>query len=99
MAKPYFDDLLKLVKADIESSNKDFSVYEEYMKKIEELEKTVTRELPKAFVTGDTLLSLGLNPGPDFKKILEAAMDEQLEGKIKSEEEGILFVRAFLPKL
>ena len=53
----------------------------------------------KTFVTGDTLLLIGLEPGPDFKKIIEAAEKEQNEGRITSVEEGILFVRSYLPKL
>ena len=37
---------------------------------------------PARLLTGDDLISLGFRPGPEFKEILEAAEDAQLDGKI-----------------
>jgi tRNA nucleotidyltransferase (CCA-adding enzyme) len=36
---------------------------------------------PKPILGGRHLVELGMKPGPDFKRILEAAYDAQLEGK------------------
>jgi len=40
-------------------------------------------------VNGYDLIALGLKPGPKFKIILQELFDLQLEGKIKSKEEGL----------
>ena len=52
-----------------------------------ELEKTEVAPVP--FVTGDDLTAAGLAPGPVFKRVLEAAYDAQLEGRVSSREQGI----------
>ncbi len=40
-------------------------------------------------VNGYDLIALGLNPGPVFKIILQEILDMQIEGKIKTKEEGL----------
>ena len=50
-------------------------------------------------INGDDLISLGLKPGPKFKKILSEAFDEQLEGNILNREEGISFAKKLIKKL
>lgn len=40
-------------------------------------------------INGYDLIALGLKPGPKFKIILQELFDMQLEGKIKSKEEGL----------
>ena len=37
---------------------------------------------PPPLVTGDDLVAAGMKPGPLFKRVLEAAYDEQLEGRL-----------------
>ena len=37
---------------------------------------------PPPLVTGDDLIAAGLTPGPAFKRVLDAAYDEQLEGRL-----------------
>ncbi len=46
---------------------------------------------PPPFVTGDDLSAAGLNPGPLFKKILEAVYDAQLEGRVANKEAAMEF--------
>lgn len=53
---------------------------------------SVSGELPEAFVTGDTLKDLGFTPGPNFKEILTAVMDAQIDGKVTTPEEAEKFV-------
>ena len=47
------------------------------------------RTEPAAALTGEDLIAMGLKPGPEFKRILEAVREAQLEGKVKTKEEAI----------
>lgn len=47
-------------------------------------------------ITGHDLISLGLKPGPIFKTILDEMEELQVEGKIKTKEEGIEYLNATL---
>lgn len=49
-------------------------------------------------VNGYDLIAFGLKPGPIFKVILQELLDMQLEGKIKTKEEGLVFVRELYEK-
>ncbi|MFI5402474.1 MAG: CCA tRNA nucleotidyltransferase, partial [Planctomycetota bacterium] len=48
----------------------------------------------KPFLTGDDLIGMGFAPGPSFKAMLEAIVDAQLEGSVRSADEARAFVRA-----
>lgn len=48
---------------------------------------------PLPFLTGDDLQSLGFVPGPDFKRLLTALRDAQLDKLVQSRDEAIAFVR------
>jgi len=48
---------------------------------------------PKLLVTGRDLIASGYKPGSRFKEMLEAAEDAQLEGVVRTTEEGVVFVR------
>lgn len=48
---------------------------------------------PTPFITGDDLLTLGIQQGPKYRKILDAVYDAQLEGRITSKEAAIEVVR------
>lgn len=48
---------------------------------------------PPPLVTGDRLIVLGMKPGPEFKRILDAVYDAQLEGTVRSPEEGLELAR------
>lgn len=92
-----FDLHLKLHKADCLASHGDLSLLQFTMEKIEELKSEPIK--PSPIINGDDLISLGLKPGPKFKKILSEAFDEQLEGNILNWEEGISFVKKLIKKL
>lgn len=51
---------------------------------------------PKPILQGRHLLSLGRNPGPDFKRVLDAAFEAQLDGAFKDEASGLVWLRDFL---
>jgi poly(A) polymerase len=44
---------------------------------------------PVPFVTGDDLTAAGFQPGPQYKRILDAIYDAQLEGRVSSKEEAM----------
>lgn len=71
------------------------------------LEDTITRMINlqraeaarakiKRLVTGDDLIALGMKPGPVFKVILQELEDLQLEGRIKTKEEGLSYLKGYL---
>ncbi|HDH00650.1 MAG TPA: hypothetical protein ENG80_02435, partial [Nitrospirae bacterium] len=51
----------------------------------------------KPSLTGKDLKTLGYAPGPLFNKILRAVLDERLNGKVKSREEEMEFVKKEFP--
>lgn len=53
---------------------------------------SVSGELPEAFVTGNTLQEWGFEPSPEFKTILTAVLDAQIDGKVTTPEEAEKFV-------
>ena len=48
---------------------------------------------PKPILTGSDLIDLGYAPGPEFKKILTALEDAQLENQIKDRESALEYLR------
>ncbi len=51
---------------------------------------------PKPILQGRHLLSLGRSPGPDFKRVLAAAFEAQLDGAFKDEAGALVWLRDFL---
>ena len=57
------------------------------------LQETPREELnPPPAVTGDDLLAAGLTPGPDFKRLLDAVREAQLDGAVRTKEDGMKLV-------
>ncbi len=48
---------------------------------------------PEPLISGDDLITLGLQLGPSFKEILTAVENEQLEGRLVDQASAIVFVR------
>jgi poly(A) polymerase len=53
---------------------------------------------PAPLITGDDLIGAGYVPGPQFKKILAAVEDGQLEGRLRSRDDAMAFVGGEFPK-
>lgn len=49
--------------------------------------------LPECFINENDLIELGLEPGSNFKKILNTILDLQLKGKIDSKETALLILK------
>jgi len=91
MARPTFEDELELHRVDCEGSHRMLDNYEFLLRKREEFANEPVIPLP--LVRGDDLIALGLKPGPKFGEILEAAETQQLEGKLRTREEALEWVR------
>ena len=48
---------------------------------------------PKALISGDDLIKLGMEPGPSFKEILTLVENEQLEERLVDPDDALRFVR------
>jgi tRNA nucleotidyltransferase (CCA-adding enzyme) len=50
----------------------------------------------KPILTGVDLKTMGLKPGPQFKKILDRLLDARLNGEVKTEAEERAYVRRLI---
>ena len=87
---PRFDEHLDLHRIDCLSSHGDLSLWEFAKRRREELPDEEVR--PVLLVTGSDLIDAGYKPGPRFKEMLAAAEDAQLEGRIRTREEGLALI-------
>ena len=87
---PRFDEHLDLHRIDCLSSHGDLSLWEFAKRRREELPEEEVR--PVLLVTGSDLIAAGYAPGPRFKEMLAAAEDAQLEGRIRTREEGLALI-------
>jgi poly(A) polymerase len=53
---------------------------------------------PEPLVSGDDLINAGYTPGPQFKEILAAVEDAQLEGRLASKQQAMRFIRREFPQ-
>jgi poly(A) polymerase len=89
---PRFEEHLELHRLDCLSSHGMLDNYS-FVRRF--LEETPPEQVhPPRLITGDDLKQLGLVPGPQFRSLLQAVEDAQLEGHLTSREGAIEFVRA-----
>jgi poly(A) polymerase len=94
IALPHFEDLITLNKADILSASGDLSDIDFILSKVDEWEPEVIK--PKPMVSGKDLIMMGLKPGPQFKVLLSAVEEEQLEGNITSRRQALKFLKEMI---
>jgi poly(A) polymerase len=87
---PGFDQHLELHRLDCQSSHRDLSLYEFAKEKFHTLPAEQIRPAP--LITGADLIAAGYKPGPQFKDLLTAVEDAQLDGKISTKEEAMQLV-------
>jgi len=92
---PRFDEHLQLHRMDCLSSHGDLTSYNFTRDKIAAMTPAAMRPAP--LITGDDLIAAGYKPGPQFKKILSAVEDGQLEGRLHSRDEAMAFVGSEFP--
>jgi poly(A) polymerase len=86
---------MELHRLDCSSSHRNLENYE-FMRRF--LAETPPEEVhPVRLLTGDDLIGLGLRPGPKFRAILDAAEDAQLEGKICTHDDALIWLRKRYP--
>lgn len=93
--RPYFAEHLELHRLDCLASHGNLEAYHFVRHYAKNLKPEEAR--PPRLVTGEDLIELGHSPGPEFKKILMALEDAQLENQIVDRESAIEFVRQKFP--
>ena len=91
MARPGFADELELHRVDCISASGMLDNYEFIKARIEEFANEPL--IPPPLINGNDLKALGLKPGPQFKEILEAAANLQLEGTLTTREAALEWAR------
>jgi len=97
MAEPRFDEEMELHRVDCASSNGFTDNYEFLQQK--ELEFAAQPLIPAPLVSGRDLIGLGFQPGPDFRRLLEAVQTEQLEGRILDREPALAYLKALAAEI
>jgi poly(A) polymerase len=87
---PRFDEHLALHRMDALSSFGDLTLYNFARRHYETTPAEQVR--PTLLVTGKDLIEAGYRPGQEFKAMLAAAEDAQLEGRIHTTQEGIALI-------
>jgi poly(A) polymerase len=87
---PKFEEHLELHKLDCLCSMGNLQSYEFMKERFQQSPPEVLR--PARLLTGLDLIEAGYKPGPDFSRMLEAAEDAQLEGRIHTREEALELV-------
>jgi len=88
-----FDLHLELHRLDCIASHGDMSSYRFCKRKLDELGGDEESLRPPRLLTGNDLIEMGFEPGPEFKKILTALEDAQLEGAVRTRDEAVEWVR------
>jgi len=91
MSRPTFEDELELHRVDCTSSHGMLDNYDFLQRKEEEFAGEPL--IPKPLITGKDLLALGWKPGPALGEMLAEVQTAQLEGRLKSREEALDWVR------
>jgi len=92
---PQFDEHLRMHRMDCLASHGDLGLYDFVAHK---LQTTPGEEIrPSPLLSGRDLIAMGYQPGPKFKEILAAVEDAQLENKLHSREEAVVWVAQEFP--
>ena len=89
---PQFDEHLALHWLDCSSCHGDLRLYDFAKQQYEAEPEEHTR--PALLLTGHDLIAAGYPPSPQFKLMLEAAEDAQLEATIASTADALDYVKA-----
>ncbi|HEY6251036.1 MAG TPA: CCA tRNA nucleotidyltransferase [Candidatus Angelobacter sp.] len=89
---PGFEEHLELHRLDCLASHRDLGLYEFARESVRNMPPEQIR--PQPLITGDDLIQAGYKPGPQFKELLTAVEDAQLEGSIATKEEALSLVES-----
>jgi poly(A) polymerase len=86
-----FDEHLALHRMDATASNHDLRYWQFVRDRWQSMPEETVR--PHPLITGRELIAAGYRPGAQFKEMLRAAEDAQLEGAVETAEEALHLVR------
>jgi len=86
-----FDELAELWRADCLASGGTAEPYDALMVRYRAMGRQEVRPTP--LISGHDLLSMGLEAGPVFRKILDRVYDAQLEGRVTRKDEALALAR------
>ncbi|HEX4613569.1 MAG TPA: CCA tRNA nucleotidyltransferase [Urbifossiella sp.] len=90
LVHPGIGELLALHRADAVASGRGVE-HVEFCERM--LRDTPREELdPPPAVTGEDLIALGLKPGPEFKRLLDAVREAQLEGRVRTRADALALI-------
>ena len=92
---PKIEEHIEQHRLDCLASHGDLSLYDFARGKLAAIAPEAMRPAP--LVTGADLIAHGYEPGPQFKKILAALEDEQLEGRLESKEQALTWTKQEFP--
>jgi poly(A) polymerase len=95
MRLPKFDEHLELHRIDCLSSHGSLEMYDFVRHRLHGASEEEMR--PALLLNGNDLIQLGYRPGPQFRQMLSAVEDAQLEGSLHSKEEARDFVQREFP--
>jgi poly(A) polymerase len=94
---PQFEEHLELHRLDCLGSHRSLDLYDFTQEKLRATPAEQIR--PDPLITGDDLIQAGYVPGPQFKELLTAIEDAQLEGSIKTKEEAFALAKEKVKQL
>jgi poly(A) polymerase len=89
---PRFEEHLELHRLDCLASHGSLDAYTFVQRFL--VETPPEKVYPPKLITGDDLKSMGLVPGPQFREILLAVEEAQLEGRLQDRESALQFARS-----
>ena len=91
------DRLIRVVQADLNGvhTNKNFETITEWLQ-FRTKKLSIQSSAPKPIILGRHLIKLKLQPGPNYRKILDNCFEAQLDGIFVEEEDGIIYLKSFL---
>src|SRR5882672_1789187 len=92
---PKIEEHVEQHRLDCVASHGDLSLYTFAREKLATMPPETMRPAP--LVTGADLIARGYEPGPQFKKILAAVEDAQLEGRLQSKEQAMAWAQEEFP--
>ena len=87
LVHPGIGELLALHKADALASGHGLEHVDFCERMLREM--PVEELNPSPAITGEDLIAIGLEPGRDFKRLLDAVREAQLEGRVRTKQDGL----------
>ncbi len=89
---PLFDEHLELHRLDCLGSHRKLELYDFARQKLNDVPPD--QICPTPLITGDDLIRAGYRPGPQFKELLTAVEDAQLDGSVSTKDEALALVQS-----